>query len=109
MLHILENPELEVEYPDIQLWRQARDPIIAHDAFTSFMWILFCLPGPMLSCKESYLSLVHVFYAVSVTQVCCLCQDYALFVLIGTCLCCSMTFNTLLTGHTYMFQHTGKH
>lgn len=69
MLYILENAELEAEYPDIQLWRQAHEPIIARDAFTSFMWILFCLPSPMLSCKESYLSLVHIFYVVSITQV----------------------------------------
>ncbi|XP_042000555.1 E3 ubiquitin-protein ligase PRT6-like isoform X1 [Salvia splendens] len=68
MLYILENAELEAEYPDIQLWRQAHEPIIAHDAFSSFMWTLFCLPWPMLSCKESYLSLVHVFYVVSITQ-----------------------------------------
>ncbi|XP_047981697.1 E3 ubiquitin-protein ligase PRT6 isoform X3 [Salvia hispanica] len=68
MLYILENAELEAEYPDIQLWRQAHEPIIAHDAFSSFMWTLFCLPWPILSCKESYLSLVHVFYVVSITQ-----------------------------------------
>lgn len=69
MLYILDNAELETEYPDIRLWRQAHEPVIARDAFSSFMWILFCLPWPMLSCKESYLSLVHVFYVVSVTQV----------------------------------------
>lgn len=69
MLYILDNAESETEYPDIRLWRQAHEPVIARDAFSSFMWILFCLPWPMLSCKESYLSLVHVFYVVSVTQV----------------------------------------
>ncbi|KAL1546338.1 RING-type E3 ubiquitin transferase [Salvia divinorum] len=68
MLYILENAELEAEYPDIQLWRQAHEPIIAHDTFSSFMWTLFCLPWPMLFCKESYMSLVHVFYVVSITQ-----------------------------------------
>ncbi|KAK6152463.1 hypothetical protein DH2020_015098 [Rehmannia glutinosa] len=68
MLYILENAEPEVRYPDIQLWRRASEPILARDAFSSFMWILFCLPWPILSCKESYLSLVHVFYVVTVTQ-----------------------------------------
>ncbi|GFP90143.1 E3 ubiquitin-protein ligase ubr2 [Phtheirospermum japonicum] len=68
MLHILENAEPEVRYPDIQFWRQASEPILARDAFSSFMWILFCLPTPILSCKESYLSLVHVFYLVAVIQ-----------------------------------------
>ncbi|KAI3447694.1 hypothetical protein Pfo_004359 [Paulownia fortunei] len=68
MLYILENAEPEVRYPDVQLWRQASEPILARDAFSSFMWILFCLPWPILSCKESYLSLVHVFYVVTVIQ-----------------------------------------
>ncbi|KAL3622661.1 hypothetical protein CASFOL_033478 [Castilleja foliolosa] len=68
MLHILENAEPEVQYPDIQFWRQASEPILARDAFSSFMWILFCLPSPILSCKESYLSLVHAFYIVAVIQ-----------------------------------------
>ncbi|KAG8376898.1 hypothetical protein BUALT_Bualt09G0112000 [Buddleja alternifolia] len=68
MLYILENAEAEVHYPDIQLWRRASEPILARDAFSSLMWILFCLPWPILSCKESYLALVHVFYIVTVTQ-----------------------------------------
>ncbi|KAL6519431.1 hypothetical protein OROGR_018751 [Orobanche gracilis] len=68
MLHILENAERGVLYPDIQFWRQASEPILARDAFSSFMWILFCLPSPVLSCKESYLSLVHIFYLVGVIQ-----------------------------------------
>ncbi|KAL3839525.1 hypothetical protein ACJIZ3_024116 [Penstemon smallii] len=67
MLCILESAE-EVQYPDIQLWRRAAEPVLAHDSFSSLMWILFCLPWPVLSCKESYLSLVHVFYFVTVTQ-----------------------------------------
>ncbi|KAH6824842.1 hypothetical protein C2S53_010917 [Perilla frutescens var. hirtella] len=75
MLYILENSELEAEYPDIQLWRRAHEPVIARDAFSSFMWILFCLPWPMLSCKESYLSLMHIFYIVSITQVIIMCYN----------------------------------
>ncbi|KAI3474097.1 hypothetical protein Pfo_028885 [Paulownia fortunei] len=68
LLYILENAEAEVQYPDIQLWRRAAEPVLAHDSFSSLMWIIFCLPWPVLSCKESYLSLVHVFYVVTVTQ-----------------------------------------
>lgn len=69
LLCILENAEAEVRYPDVQLWRRASDPVLAHDAFSTLMWILFCLPCPFLSCKDSYLYLVHVCYVVTVTQV----------------------------------------
>lgn len=68
MLCILENAETEVRYPDIQFWARASDPILARDAFSSLMWILFCLPWPTLVCEESFLSLVHIFYAVTITQ-----------------------------------------
>ncbi|KAK3038512.1 hypothetical protein RJ639_029312, partial [Escallonia herrerae] len=68
ILCILENAEMEVRYPDIQFWTRASDPVLARDAFSSLMWILFCLPCPFLSCEESFLSLVHMFYAVSITQ-----------------------------------------
>ncbi|KZV51798.1 hypothetical protein F511_11486 [Dorcoceras hygrometricum] len=68
MLYILDNAEAEVQYPDTQLWRRLSEPVLACDAFSSLMWTLFCLPWPMLSCKESYMSLVHACYAVSVTQ-----------------------------------------
>ncbi|CAI9783256.1 unnamed protein product [Fraxinus pennsylvanica] len=68
LLCILENADAEVRYPDVQLWRRASDPVLAHDAFSTLMWILFCLPCPFLSCKDSYLSLVHVCYVVTVTQ-----------------------------------------
>ncbi|KAL9150429.1 hypothetical protein ABFS82_12G167600 [Erythranthe guttata] len=75
MLYILENADPKVRYPDVQLWRQASEPILARDAFSSFMWILFCLPWPILSCKESYFSLVHVFYVVTVTQAIIICHN----------------------------------
>ncbi|XP_073157617.1 E3 ubiquitin-protein ligase PRT6 isoform X2 [Henckelia pumila] len=68
MLYILDNAEAEVQYPDTQLWRRLSEPVLACDAFSSLMWTLFCLPWPILSCKESYMSLVHAFYVVSVTQ-----------------------------------------
>lgn len=68
MLHILKRAEMEVNYPDIQFLERASDPVLARDPFSSLMWILFCLPHPFLSCEESFLSLVYLFYAVSVIQ-----------------------------------------
>ncbi|KAJ0234924.1 E3 ubiquitin-protein ligase [Hirschfeldia incana] len=50
------------------LWSRASDPVLAHDPFSSLMWALFCLPSPFITCEESLLSLVHIFYSVSVIQ-----------------------------------------
>uniref|UniRef100_A0A7N0RI32 E3 ubiquitin-protein ligase n=1 Tax=Kalanchoe fedtschenkoi TaxID=63787 RepID=A0A7N0RI32_KALFE len=62
------HSELAMPYYDIRFWERTSDPILAHDPFSSFMWTLFCLPRPFLSCKESFTSLVHLFYIVCVTQ-----------------------------------------
>ncbi|XP_017418232.1 E3 ubiquitin-protein ligase PRT6 isoform X1 [Vigna angularis] len=67
MLSILKHIEMDLSNTD-SFWRQASDPVLAHDPFSTLMWVLFCLPQPFLSCEESLLSLVHVFYTVSVTQ-----------------------------------------
>ncbi|CAN0926604.1 E3 ubiquitin-protein ligase PRT6 [Linum grandiflorum] len=58
----------KVLFPDVQFWNRAADPVITHDAFSSFMWVIFCLPQPFLSCEDSMLSLVHVFYSVTILQ-----------------------------------------
>ncbi|XP_039021943.1 E3 ubiquitin-protein ligase PRT6-like isoform X1 [Hibiscus syriacus] len=74
LLNILKQDDKEVLYPDIQLWNRASDPVLARDPFSSLIWVLFCLPCPFFSCEESLLSLVHLFYVVSVIQaliVCC--------------------------------------
>ncbi|XP_059667816.1 E3 ubiquitin-protein ligase PRT6 [Cornus florida] len=68
MLGILKNVETGVTYPDIQFWRRASDPVLSHDAFSSLMWVLFSLPSPFLSCEESFLSIVHIFYVVTAVQ-----------------------------------------
>ncbi|KAM3288078.1 E3 ubiquitin-protein ligase PRT6 [Capsicum chacoense] len=68
MQDILEFSEVELQYPDIQFWKRASDPLLAHDAFSSLMWVLYCLPVPFLSCEESFLSLVHLFYVVTIIQ-----------------------------------------
>ncbi|MBA0830361.1 hypothetical protein Goarm_014899 [Gossypium armourianum] len=79
LLRILKHDDKEALYPDIQFWNQASDPILARDPFSSLMWVLFCLPCPFMSCEESLLSLIHLFYVVSVVQAvisCCRKQDY---------------------------------
>ncbi|CAL1379064.1 unnamed protein product [Linum trigynum] len=58
----------EVLFPDVPFWNRAADPIIAHDPFSSLMWVLFCLPQQFFSCEDSLLYLVHVFYSVAVIQ-----------------------------------------
>ncbi|XVE96880.1 hypothetical protein REPUB_Repub02eG0261800 [Reevesia pubescens] len=68
LLHFLKHDDKEAIYPDIQFWSRASDPILARDPFSSLMWVLFCLPCPFISCEESVLSLVHIFYVVSVVQ-----------------------------------------
>lgn len=65
---IVESCGSEIQRREIGLWRRASDPIIARDPFSSFMWILFCLPSPFMMSEESFLSLVHMFYAVTMTQ-----------------------------------------
>ncbi|CAL9094143.1 unnamed protein product [Musa acuminata var. zebrina] len=55
-------------FPDIQFWKRAADPILAHDPFSSFMWVLFCLPAPFKSSRECFIALVHLFYAVCIVQ-----------------------------------------
>ncbi|KAJ4970512.1 hypothetical protein NE237_003611 [Protea cynaroides] len=68
MLSIVKHLNKRGIHPDIQLWKRAADPIVAHDPFSSLMLVLFCLPRPFLSSVESFLPLVHLFYAVCVIQ-----------------------------------------
>ncbi|PON76120.1 TFIIE transcription factor [Trema orientale] len=68
MLVILNNIDTDVSFPDIQFWNRASDPVLARDPFSSLMWVLFCLPYPFLTCEDSLLHLIHVFYAVTVVQ-----------------------------------------
>lgn len=69
-MRILNQVAMEISNSDIQFWNRASDPVLSRDPFSSLMWVLFCLPYPFLSCEESLLSLVHVFYVVSIAQVC---------------------------------------
>ncbi|XP_068667575.1 E3 ubiquitin-protein ligase PRT6-like [Aristolochia californica] len=65
---ILRHVDKGVFFPDIQIWKRAADPVLAHDPFSSLMWVLFCLPHPFLLSVESFIAVVHLFYVVSVIQ-----------------------------------------
>ncbi|KAI3924665.1 hypothetical protein MKW92_052550 [Papaver armeniacum] len=66
---VLKHVDKGAVYPDTQFWGRAADPVLSRDPFSSLMWILFSLPSPFLSYEDCFLSLVHLFYAVSVIQV----------------------------------------
>lgn len=68
MSSILKKLEQDVPYPDSKFWRRTSDPILSSDAFSSLMWVLFCLPSQFLLWEDSFISLVHLFYGVSVAQ-----------------------------------------
>ncbi|XVE92007.1 hypothetical protein REPUB_Repub01dG0060000 [Reevesia pubescens] len=67
--HILKHYDKEALYLDNQFWNQASNHVLARDPFSLLMWVLFYLPRLFISCEESLLSLVHIFYVVSVVQV----------------------------------------
>ncbi|VFQ88675.1 unnamed protein product [Cuscuta campestris] len=68
MQEILKISDREVQYPDIQFWNHASSSILAQNAFSSLMWTIYCLPSPFISCKATFLSIVHLFYAITITQ-----------------------------------------
>lgn len=68
VLCILKHTNGEMMYPDMQFWDQASHPVLIHDPFSTLMWVLFCLPYPFMSSRGSFLSLVHLFYGVSIIQ-----------------------------------------
>ncbi|GAB2272531.1 hypothetical protein Dimus_007354 [Dionaea muscipula] len=68
ILSVLKHIDADESFPDTQFWDQASSPVLVRDPFSALMWLLFCLPYPILSSRESFLSLVHMFYAVSATQ-----------------------------------------
>lgn len=54
---------------DVQFWKRMADPVLVHDSFSSFLWLLFCLPLPFPANGAPFTALVHLFYLVSITQV----------------------------------------
>ncbi|KAL5716697.1 RING-type E3 ubiquitin transferase [Ranunculus cassubicifolius] len=87
VLSVLEIACKGIAHPDIQFWRRAADPVLAHDPFSTLMWILFCLPRPFLSSFESFLSLVHLLYNVCVVQALFTCCGHSKYDItkIGSC------------------------
>ncbi|KAI3694484.1 hypothetical protein L1987_77449 [Smallanthus sonchifolius] len=68
MMHMLQNADMGIQFPDLQFWAMASYPVLASDAFSTLLWILFCLPAPFMSSDKAFFPLVHMFYVVSVTQ-----------------------------------------
>nr|CAD1829174.1 unnamed protein product [Ananas comosus var. bracteatus] len=62
-------------HPDIQFWKQSADPILAHDPFSSLMWVLFCIPLPFVLSSDFFFPLVHLFYVVCVVQALLTCYN----------------------------------
>nr|XP_010920582.1 E3 ubiquitin-protein ligase PRT6 [Elaeis guineensis]XP_010920583.1 E3 ubiquitin-protein ligase PRT6 [Elaeis guineensis] len=65
---VLECADSGGAFPDSQFWKQAADPILAQDPFSSLMAVLFCLPLPFISSSAYFIPLVHLFYVVCVVQ-----------------------------------------
>ncbi|GAB2263939.1 hypothetical protein Droror1_Dr00026073 [Drosera rotundifolia] len=68
MMSLLKHIDADESFPDTRFWNEASVPVLTRDPFSTLMWLLFCLPHPILSFRESFVSLVHMFYAVSVIQ-----------------------------------------
>lgn len=66
---LLQYLEKDNDSVDVQLWKRLADPVLVHDAFSSFTWLLFCLPLPFPANGAPFTALVHLFYLVSITQV----------------------------------------
>jgi E3 ubiquitin-protein ligase UBR3 len=66
---LLQYLEKETDSIDVQLWKRLADPVLVHDAFSSFTWLLFCLPLPFPANGAPFTALVHLFYLVSIVQI----------------------------------------
>ena len=66
---LLQYLEKDNDSVDVQLWKRLADPVLVHDAFSSFTWLLFSLPLPFPANGAPFTALVHLFYLVSIIQV----------------------------------------
>lgn len=66
---IPEHTDKGENFPDIQFWKRAADPILSSDPFSSLMLVLFSLPVPFISSSDFFVALVHLFYVITVIQV----------------------------------------
>lgn len=87
MTSMLENADMGIPFPDVQFWKMASYPVLASDAFSTLMWIFFCLPVPLMSSEKAFLPLVHMCYIVSITQVHMILQLLYLFYM-TSCIAC---------------------
>lgn len=65
---LLEHVDQGKDFPDIQFWKRTADPVLVHDPFSSFIWLLFCLPRSLPKATEPFICLVHLFYLVCLVQ-----------------------------------------
>jgi uncharacterized membrane protein len=66
---LLQYLEKSQDSADVQFWKRLADPVLIHDPFCSFIWLLFCLPLPFPANGAPFTALVHLFYLVCVTQI----------------------------------------
>lgn len=69
MISMLENIDPGTQFSDLQFWETASNPVLSSDAFSTLLWILFCLPVPFMPSEKIFFPLVHMCYVISVTQV----------------------------------------
>lgn len=65
---LLEHVDQGKDFPDVQFWKRTADPVLVHDSFSSFIWLLFCLPRSLPKAAEPFICLVHLFYLVCLVQ-----------------------------------------
>ncbi|XP_076955336.1 E3 ubiquitin-protein ligase PRT6-like isoform X2 [Bidens hawaiensis] len=68
MISMLENIDPCTQFSDLQFWETASNPVLSSDAFSTLLWILFCLPVPFMPSEKIFFPLVHMCYVISVTQ-----------------------------------------
>ncbi|KAF5802322.1 putative carboxypeptidase U transcription factor interactor and regulator Znf-B family [Helianthus annuus] len=68
MTSTLGSTDMSIRFPNLQVWAMASYPVLASDAFSTLMWILFCLPVPFMYSEKTFFPLVHICYVVSITQ-----------------------------------------
>ncbi|XP_024387527.1 E3 ubiquitin-protein ligase PRT6 isoform X2 [Physcomitrium patens] len=65
---LMQYLEKDNDSVDVQLWKRLADPVLVHDAFSSFTWLLFCLPLPFPANGAPFIALLHLFYLVTIVQ-----------------------------------------
>jgi hypothetical protein len=103
---LLQYLEKSQDSADVQFWKRLADPVLIHDPFCSFIWLLFCLPLPFPANGAPFTALVHLFYLVCVTQVFIPSQESFLFILLSK-LCMLQHFNLFLIFLCWVLASSG--